>query len=111
MLRITKINEDGNAVRLRLDGKLAQESFTKLAQICQEHGDGTENIILIDMAGVTFMNDETAEKLLDLRGERLRIINCSPFVEMLLNSKQNDFASGMVAVPKHTNRHRRNGNG
>jgi hypothetical protein len=33
-----------------------------------------------------FMDNEVASKLGRLRGEKLRIINCSPFIETLLNT-------------------------
>jgi hypothetical protein len=32
------------------------------------------------------MNNEVASKLAGLRSEQLRIINCSPFIETLLNT-------------------------
>ena len=110
MLRITETIEDGNTVRLRLDGRLAQESFEELAKICRERGRNTGNVIVIDMAGVTFMNNETAERLLGLRGERLRIINGSPFVDMLLHSKESNFAGAATALLKQANRPRSDGN-
>ncbi len=111
MLRITEIFESKKILRLRLDGRLLQESFGQLAGICREHSANMEETVLIDMAGITFMNEETAERLLALRGERLRIINCSPFVEMLLNSKENNFPHDVAAVPKNANRQRSDGNG
>ena len=88
MLRITENFENGKIVRLRLDGTITPDSFTDLAEICAGHGANAETIIVMDMAGVTFMNDETAEKIARLRSERLRIINCSPFVETLLQTKE-----------------------
>ncbi len=111
MLRITEILETRQILRLRLDGRLVQQSFEELAELCRKHSAKVENSVLIDMAGVTFTNEETAERLLALRGERLRIINCSPFVEMLLNSKENNFARDAAALSKHANRQRRDGNG
>ena len=47
-------------------------------------------VILVDMAGVVFMNNEVASKLAGLRSEQLRIINCSPFIETLLNTVERD---------------------
>jgi hypothetical protein len=38
------------------------------------------------MTGVVFMNNEVASKLAGLQNEQLRIINCSPFIETLLNT-------------------------
>jgi hypothetical protein len=30
------------------------------------------------------MNDESAKRLVELRSDRLKIVNCSPFIETLL---------------------------
>jgi hypothetical protein len=43
-------------------------------------------MIILDMAGVSFMNDESAGKLARIKGETLRIINCSPFIAALLDT-------------------------
>ena len=85
MLRITENFENGKTVRLRIDGNLTESSYPELESIFVRHArDGT--VFLLDMAGVVFVHDAVAEKLVNLRGERLRIINCSPFVETLLEA-------------------------
>ena len=86
MLRITENNEDGKIVRLRLDGTVDLISYAELTAACQRHQDSDEKLILVDMSGVVFMNNEVASKVAGLERERLRIINCSPFIEMLLNT-------------------------
>ena len=43
-------------------------------------------VILLDFAGIVFMNNAVARKLADLRSDRLTIINCSPFIETLLET-------------------------
>ena len=110
MLRITEIFENGNIIRLRLDGRIAPDSFDALAEICRKHEAARENVVLIDMAGVTFMSEETAETLLALKGERSHIINGSPFVEMLLHSKQTDPAREETTLLRQADRQRRDGN-
>lgn len=85
MLRITENNENGKTVRLRLDGTVNSTSYGELEAACLRHQETGGKIILVDMAGVVFMNNEVASKLAMLRSEQLRIINCSPFIEMLLN--------------------------
>jgi hypothetical protein len=40
----------------------------------------------LDLAGVDFMTDQSAQKLAALRSERRRIINCSPYIETLLQT-------------------------
>jgi anti-anti-sigma regulatory factor len=84
MLRITQTLEDGNIIRLRMDGTVNADSFADVRAICSSHNDGGDNLILLDMAGVDFMTEDVARKLEVLRSERVQIINCSPFVETLL---------------------------
>src|ERR1043166_7794500 len=86
MLRITENFEDGNTVRLRLDGTISQASLTEIAEAWSRHRDNQEQTILLDMAGVVFMSNDAASRLVSLRSEQLRFINCSPFVETLLNT-------------------------
>jgi anti-anti-sigma regulatory factor len=91
MLRITENLENGKTVRLRLDGTVSPVSLPELEEICSRHQGTDGRVILLDLAGVVFMNDEVARKFVALRNDRLRIINCSPFIEALLETveKQN----------------------
>jgi anti-anti-sigma regulatory factor len=84
MLRITENIENDKTVRLRLDGSISEASVPELEEACARHRNGQDRIILLDMAGVVFMNNPAANKIARLRSERLRIINCSPFIETLL---------------------------
>ncbi len=86
MLRITENSENGKTVRFRLDGTLAAASYSELEAICSRYQASDGKIIVLDMAGVVFMSDEVARKILELRTVRLRIINCSPFIETLLET-------------------------
>jgi anti-anti-sigma regulatory factor len=85
MLRITENFENGHEVRLRLDGSLTTDSYAELDKAFSRYHQGKQMIIL-DMAGVSFMNDESADKLATIQGENLRIINCSPFITALLDT-------------------------
>jgi anti-anti-sigma regulatory factor len=92
MLRITENTENGKTVRLRLDGTVNSASYAELEAACSRHQESAGRIILVDMAGVVFMNNEVASKLAGLRSKQLRIINCSPFIETLLNTvERSDF--------------------
>ena len=86
MLKITENLENGKTVRLRLDGTLSNESFDELTHAFSLHRDGVGRTIIVDMAGVDYMNDRVARELANLRGEYLRIINCSPFIAALLET-------------------------
>jgi anti-anti-sigma regulatory factor len=86
MLKITENLDDGKTIRIRLDGTLSETSFSELKRVCSHHGADAEKIILLDMGGLVFMNNEVASRIVRLRSKQLRIINCSPFIETLLNT-------------------------
>jgi anti-anti-sigma regulatory factor len=86
MLRITENLESKKTVRLRLDGTILPDSFEELAAQCARHRLDGDQTIIVDMAGVIFMNHEAARKLAQMRTEAVRIINCSPFIATLLDA-------------------------
>ena len=86
MLKITEHFENAKTVRLRLDGTLNALSLHEVEEICSRHQGENGKVTLLDLAGVVFMNDESAKRLVELRSDRLKIINCSPFIEMLLQT-------------------------
>jgi anti-anti-sigma regulatory factor len=86
MLRITEILEDHDIVRLRLDGTISAKSYKDFADMLAVHQRTSEKTIVIDLAGVGFMDDEPARQMAAMEGVRMRIINCSPFIETLLTT-------------------------
>ena len=86
MLKITENFEIGKTVRLRLDGTLSNETLHELTRAFSLHRDGVGRSIILDMAGVDFMNDHAARELIKIRSEHLTIINCSPFIATLLQT-------------------------
>ena len=87
MLRITENFENDNTVRLRLDGTVSETSFAEVEEAFTRHAENSrEAIVVLDMAGVVFMNNAAAQKMVQLRGARIRFVNCSPFIETLLNT-------------------------
>jgi anti-anti-sigma regulatory factor len=86
MLRITENTENCKTVRFRLEGTLTAASYSELETVCSQYEGSDGKIILLDMAGLVFMSDEVAKKLVELRSRRLRIINCSPFIETLFKT-------------------------
>lgn len=86
MLRITENLESDTAIRLRLDGTVSAESFDELSRLCVQHQGRGSQTIIVDMAGVNFMQHEAAQKLAQLRTESVRVINCSPFIAALLDA-------------------------
>lgn len=88
MLKITEIFENGMTVRLRLDGTLSSACFADLEEMFTRHRNDLNRTILLDLEGVDFMNIESASRLIQLRDPRLRIINCSAYIETLLSMAQ-----------------------
>jgi hypothetical protein len=92
MLRITENTENGGIVRVRLDGTVTSRNYSELEAACARHQKIAGKIILVDMAGIMFMNNEVASKLAGCRSEQFRIVNCSPFIEALLNTVKTSIA-------------------
>lgn len=86
MLRITVKLENENSVRLKLDGTISSDNFGELADACSLHHGDDQRTVVLDMAGVAFMNDRAARELINMRDENLTIINCSPFIATLLET-------------------------
>jgi anti-anti-sigma regulatory factor len=86
MLRITEQLENGSTVRFRLDGTVSMQSLDPLIEACGRHLRDNRKMIILDMSGVDFMNDEAASRLVRLQGDCFRIINCSPFIATLLET-------------------------
>jgi anti-anti-sigma regulatory factor len=86
MLRITENFQKGETIGFRLDGTLTADSCAELEALCTQYQESEGKLIQLDMAGVVFMSEEVAKRLMELRSDRLSIINCSPFIEMLLRT-------------------------
>jgi anti-anti-sigma regulatory factor len=86
MLRITENVESPQAVRLRLDGILTAETYEDFENIFFRHHTDDMKTIVLDMQGVTFLHEGAARKLARVRGGRVRVVNCSPFIATLLET-------------------------
>lgn len=84
MLRITEQQENDKTLRLRLDGNVDAKALAELHSLWGNENNGLT--VILDMAGVVFMSEEAARQLAKQRNDSLHIINCSPFIEMLLQS-------------------------
>lgn len=89
MLRITEHYENEKTLRLRLDGTVDEASCAELQNAWSQGNEDSDRTVIIDMAGVMFMSAEAAGQIAMLRDSSLHIVNCSPFIEMLLNSAIN----------------------
>lgn len=85
LLRITEIFDDGEEVVMKLEGKVVGVWVPDLEGICLFHRDEMNKVVVLDFSGVTFIEEKGLRMLQDLKDERVRIVNCSPFICSLLN--------------------------
>lgn len=83
MLRIEKVGEDEATATLRLEGKIVGQWVTTLEEECVRVLRGRKRLVL-DFAGVTFIDGQGAATLARLGSERVQCVSCSPFVKELL---------------------------
>lgn len=86
MIRITETYEDEKTVILRLDGKITDDWVADLKKLCLRYRDEKNRAVTLDFSGVTFINDEGVKMLESMMDKQVKIINCSLFVEALLNN-------------------------
>lgn len=84
MLRITEIAGEGGVVTLRLEGRLVGAWVEDLERLCLYHRDEKNMKVVLDFAGVTFIEKSGVSMLKSLKNEKLEIINCSLFIRSLL---------------------------
>lgn len=87
MLRIEKVGEDAATVTLRLEGRVVAQWVAALEEECRRVLREPKRLIL-DFAGVTFIGRDGVAVLGKMRGERVQLANCSPFVRELLRWPQ-----------------------
>ena len=83
MLRITTMKMNGSSIRLKLEGKIMAEWAALLEQECltliaqQQH-------VVLDMAGVTFLDGHGVAILRSLPNRHISLMNRSDFIKELL---------------------------
>jgi len=85
LLRITEISDDGEEIVMKLEGKIIGVWVDDLKRVCLFHRDKRGRVVVLDFSGVTFVEARGLEMLKDLKSDRVRIINCSPFINSLLS--------------------------
>jgi len=83
MLRITCLNQGPMTVRLRLEGSLTESELDALlatAKNCRDE----QHAVVLDLAGMRFVNEAGAAVLLDLRSKGSVLVHESAFVRELL---------------------------
>jgi anti-anti-sigma regulatory factor len=84
VLRITRIEGPGaGVVTLRVEGRIVGEAVGLVEQECRRALQEPVEV-RVDLVGVAFIDGRAVGMLRRLCAERLRVMNCSPFVEHLL---------------------------
>lgn len=87
MFKITKTEEDERTVNLRIDGKLVEDWQSEFERLYLRIGRGRR--IILDLSGVSFIDDSGIDFIEKMKDERIDIVNCSPFIESLLGDLVN----------------------
>lgn len=83
MLRITKVQENGSGITLRLEGKIADQWAALLEGECRSVL-RRRKVLRLDLAGVDFIDDQGVEVLRSLPCSHMTLINAPHFIEELL---------------------------
>ena len=86
MVKITETSGDEKAVTLRLDGKIVDAWVADLERLCLRYRDEEHKSIVLDFSGVTFVDENGVGMLQRIKDSRIKIINCSLFIEALLHN-------------------------
>jgi len=83
MLRITQTSEGSSDIRLKLEGRVVSDWVPLLREECLRILREQKKLWL-DFSDVSFVDDRGVEMLKAIAGEGVRLMNCSPLVESLL---------------------------
>lgn len=87
MFKITKTQEDAGTIILRIDGKLVEDWQSEFERLYLRIRKGRR--IILDLSGVSFIDDNGIDFIEKIMDEKIDIINCSPFIESLLGGLAN----------------------
>ncbi len=80
MLRISSTEGGSHTVTLRLEGRIAGPWVAELREACERRVAAAGSLKL-DLAEVSFVDQEGVELLSELRLRGVLLVECSPFVE------------------------------
>jgi len=83
MLRITTVEEVGQTIRLKVEGRVVGEWVPELDHACTVLL-AQKKKILLDFSGVRFIDRRGSEVLKNMLGERVNMIGASLLVQRLL---------------------------
>ncbi|MBI2219406.1 MAG: STAS domain-containing protein [Candidatus Rokubacteria bacterium] len=83
-LRVTRIEDtDARLITLRVEGRVVAAAVGLLEHECWRSLEEAPRV-RVDFSGVTFIDGRGVDMLKRISAERLRVVNCSVFVEHLL---------------------------
>ncbi len=84
MLRITKIEEDGSSVILKVEGRIMSEGVDVLKLECLKWLDQNGKVQL-ECSAVSYIDERGVEMLKSMARNNVRIVRCQAFIHDLLN--------------------------
>src|SRR4029450_9320400 len=83
MMRITQATDGRSATRLRVEGRITDRDGDALRAACAPHL-GTANALMVDLAGVSFVDAPGASALRDVERRGALLVGRSGFVAQVL---------------------------
>jgi len=84
LLRISEISGKGGEIVLRLEGRLTGGRVEMVETLCRHHLGKGGKALVVDLAGVSYLDREGALMLGRVKEAGARLVNCSPFLRLLL---------------------------
>jgi hypothetical protein len=89
MLRITKLEENGAGVMLKVEGQVVSDWVSELEHECRRWGTLPVHVCL-DFRDVTWIDRHGLRRLRALCGAAVEIVNCPPLIQELLDQTATD---------------------
>jgi len=86
MLKISQTGIPNHSVTLKLEGRVVGPWVEELRRIC-EPLIGEQRELKLDLADVSYVDAAGVVALIGLKSRRVRLKNCSPFVEEQLRNQ------------------------
>ena len=90
MVRITTLTDDGQSIRLKVEGRIVGSWVSELDQACRSLR-VQKKMVLLDFSSVSFIDRQGVEVVKRIVGDRFEILGASGLVQALLEvgSKEN----------------------
>ena len=84
MLRITRMDPNGDGVVLKLEGRVADQWVDLLQDTCERHRGETGAPVTLDLSSVTSVSREGTDLFIRLRRGGVRCVYPSPYLRELV---------------------------